>query len=99
AYFKRVAKAPTGDMVVTVPPPLKKTPDGSLVDDYSAPMPTEVFGTYRDPLVALEILATQDDDYRYLLWVLKGHSRPAPGTTRWVSAKNSADMLIRAFGR
>lgn len=96
-------KTGLGNLVVTAPRPVKKGPGGSEVEDPDVPMPDEVLGTYGDPLVAMEVLATKDDDYRYLLYLIKGqYFRDArnllPVQEKWSFAVAVADRLKLAFG-
>lgn len=101
---KRVMAAPkteSGRLVVNVPEPWKIGPGGSKVEDNDVPMPDGVIGVYSVPLTALEILATKDDDRRYLLSVLKGQwvrQNRALGTNQWAFAAAMYDRLKIAFG-
>ncbi len=71
---KKVFDAPKtegGLLVVTAPRPVQRGPGGSEVPDDTVPMPEGVIGVYSNPEVAMEVLATKDDDRRYLLFLLK----------------------------
>jgi len=103
AAAKRVMDAPKADdgaLVVTVNP-YKKGPGGSDMIDYDMPTPESVIGVYADPARAMELLATQDDDRRYLLYLLHNHApdlrRLDPATT-WMFADTAYRRLVLAFG-
>lgn len=105
AAAKRVLEAPKtarGGLVVTVPPPVKTGPGGSQLPDYDVPMPETVIGTYGDPVKAMEILATQGDDRRYLLYLLTDENPPKHGlmdrATQWTFADTAYKRLVLAFG-
>jgi len=101
---KQVMAAPkteSGRLVVKVPEPWKIGLGGSKVADDTVPMPDGVIGVYSVPLTALEILATKDDDRRYLLYVLKGRwvrEKRQLATTQWAFASAMYDRLKIAFG-
>jgi hypothetical protein len=103
AAAKRVMEAPKaadGNLVVTVSP-YKKGPGGDNVIDYDKPIPDGVIGVYADPLTAMEVLATQDDDRRYLLFMLQRHSpdrRKIDPTSKWTFADAAYKRLVLAFG-
>lgn len=103
AAAKRVMDAPKADdgaLVVTANP-YKKGPGGSEMIDYDMPTPEGVIGVYADPARAMELLATQDDDRRYLLYLLHNHApdlrRLDPATT-WTFADTAYRRLVLAFG-
>lgn len=104
---KKVMDAPKsdkGNLPITVPPPVKKGPGGSEVDDDDVPMPDGAIGVYASPLRALEVLAVKDDDRRYLLWVLSGrdplktNTTGTDPTTEWSFAEGLYRRLVIAFG-
>ena len=100
---KRVLDAPKaadGNLVVTVSP-YKKGPGGDNVVDYEKAIPEGVIGVYADPLTAMEVLATQDDDRRYLLFMLQRHvpdRRKENPTFKWTFADTAYKRLVLAFG-
>jgi len=103
AAAKRVMDAPKaedGALVVTADP-YKTGPGGGQTIDYEKPMPEGVIGVYADPARAMELLATQDDDRRYLLYLLHNHApdlrRLDPATT-WTFAETAYRRLVLAFG-
>ena len=103
AAAKRVMDAPKADdgaLVVTANP-YKQGPGGGDMLDYDKPMPEGVIGVYADPARAMELLATQDDDRRYLLYLLHNHApdlrRLDPATT-WTFADAAYKRLALAFG-
>jgi hypothetical protein len=105
AAAKAVHDAPKdadGGLRVTVPEPYMTTPGGSRVLDDSVPMPEKVIGTYGDPVKAMEILATQGDDRRYLLYLLTDENIPNRGVidraTQWTFAGTAYKRLLLAFG-
>ncbi|HEY7189375.1 MAG TPA: hypothetical protein VH436_22615 [Vicinamibacterales bacterium] len=103
AAAKRVMDAPKagdGTLVVTVSP-FKKGPGGDNVVDYEKPIPEGVIGVYSDPLTAMEVLATQDDDRRYLLFMLQRHvpdRRKVDAANKWTFADTAYKQLVLAFG-
>jgi len=103
AAAKRVLDAPKaadGNLVVTVSP-YKKGPGGDNIVDYEKPIPEGVIGVYADPLTAMEVLATQDDDRRYLLFMLQRHvpdRRKENPTYKWTFADAAYKRLVLAFG-
>lgn len=106
AAAKTVRDAPKnerGELVVTVAAPYKTGPGGSQVIDDDVPMPETVIGTYGDPVKAMEILATQGDDRRYLLYLLAGENVTNRHTidraTQWTFAGTAYDRLVLAFGK
>ena len=97
-------RKPNDDLVTHVKEPYKVSPDGKKVEDYDVPVPPGVIGVYTNQLVAMEILATEDSDAHYLLYLLKsrfqGNRRLLPqDADKWTYAKNSYDGLTRAFGQ
>jgi hypothetical protein len=108
AAAERVRTAPkteTGDLVQRdLGEPVKLGPGGSRVDDYDAPVPKgDVIGIYKDPALAMEILATQDDDRRYLLYLLKHQywknaSSIKQAKDEWTFAAALYKQLTIAFG-
>ena len=103
AAAKRVMDAPKaedGALVVTADP-YKKGPGSGQMIDYEKPMPDGVIGVYADPARAMELLATLDDDRRYLLYLLHNHApdlrRLDPATT-WTFAETAYKRLVLAFG-
>jgi hypothetical protein len=94
-------KTDSGQLVVTVPAPWKIGPGGSKVTDDDVPMPDGVIGVYSNPLLALQILSTKDDDRRYLLYLLKGQwvqQNRSLAPTQWAFAAMVYDRLKIAFG-
>ena len=94
-------KTDSGLLVVTVPEPWKIGPGGSKVADDDVPMPDGVIGVYSNPLLALQILSTKDDDRRYLLYLLKGQwdrNNLSLAPTQWAFAAMLYDRLKIAFG-
>jgi hypothetical protein len=107
AAVEKVRSAPKteqGNLVINVPRPVKIGPGGSEVADNDFPMPAGVIGVYSSPLVAMERLACQDDDRRFLLHVLKGQfklnrERLDPSVTNWTYAQSLYGTLEKAFGK
>jgi hypothetical protein len=103
---KKVMEAPKTDhgiLVVTAPRPVKIGPGGAEVDDDAVPMPEGVIGVYSNPLVAMEVLATQGDDRRYLIFLFKGqyyrdNLRLFDVSNKWSFAATVYDRLKIAFG-
>jgi hypothetical protein len=99
---RKAAKTPGGLLVVTVPPPMKLTPSGQKVEDPTVPMPEGVIGVYSDPVRAFEILATKDDDIRYLKWLLTEQNMPDGRyfyvAHKWDFANKTYAQLVEAFG-
>ena len=99
---RKAAKTPGGLLVVTVPPPMKLTPGGQKVEDPTVPMPEGVIGVYSDPVRAFEILATKDDDIRYLKWLLTRQNMPDGRyfdvAHKWDFANKTYAQLAEAFG-
>ena len=103
AAAKRVMDAPKaedGALVVTADP-YKIGPGGGQMIDYEKPMPDGVIGVYADPARAMELLATLDDDRRYLLYLLHNHApdlRRLDLATTWTFAETAYKKLVLAFG-
>lgn len=103
AEVRKAPRTQNGNLVTNVPRPVKKGPGGDEVDDNDVPFPPGVIGVYSNPLVAMEVLATSDDDRRYLLYVLKGQFIAHRNwlreyTTKWIFAENAYLTLVHAFG-
>jgi hypothetical protein len=103
AAANRVMAAPKrddGGLVVSVEA-TKKGPGGGEIIDYDKAAPADPVGAFADPLRVFEMLATQDDDRRYLLDLLHRHApdlrRLDPATT-WTWADNAYKRLVLAFG-
>src|SRR4029079_8521777 len=100
---KRVLDSPMaadGNLVVTVSP-YKKGPGGDTMIDYEKAIPEGVIGVYADRLTAMEVLATQDDDRRSLLFMLQRHSpdrRKVDPASKWNFADAAYKRLVLAFG-
>lgn len=77
----------------------RQTPE---VEDPTVPAPSEVIGGYANPLTALQLLVVNDDDRRYLLWLLSGAGRSYAAITKTATEWDMADALYRrlvlAFG-
>jgi hypothetical protein len=99
---RKAAKTPGGLLVVTVPPPMKTTRSGQKVEDPTVAMPEGVIGVYSDPVRAFEILATKDDDIRYLKWLLTRQNMPDGRyfyvAHKWDFAEKTYELLVKAFG-
>jgi hypothetical protein len=83
--------------------PMKLGPGGGKVPDNDAPVPQGVIGVYEDPCLAMELLATRDDDRRYLLYLLKHQywknaSSIKQATDEWTFAAALYKQLTIAFG-
>lgn len=65
-------------------------------------MPEGVIGVYADAIRAIKILATKDDDRRYLLYLLTYQNQPKPlvskAATQWAFAETAYNRLLIAFG-
>jgi len=103
AAAKRVMDAPKrgdGGLVVTIEA-TTKGPGGGDIIDYDKPAPADPIGAFADPVRVMEMLATQDDDRRYLLDLLHRHApdlrRLDPATT-WTWAETAYKRLVLAFG-
>lgn len=97
-------KTDTGNLVrrPDLGQPEKLGPGGSKVPDYDAPVPKGVIGVYTNPALAFEILATQDDDRRYLMYLLKHQywknaASIKKATDEWTFAKALYQQLTAAF--
>lgn len=97
-------KTETGNLVrrPDLGEPVKLGPGGSKVADYDAPVPKGVIGVYTNPALAMEILATQDDDRRYLLYLLKHQywknaSSIKEATDEWTFAAALYKQLALSF--
>ena len=97
-------KTETGNLVrrPDLGQPEKLGPGGSAVPDYDAPVPKGVIGVYTNPALAMEILATQDDDRRYLLYLLKHQywknaASIKQATDEWTFAAALYQQLTSAF--
>src|SRR5262249_31071904 len=68
----RLPPNPEDDTLVT-PPPGRVTPPprGREAEDHSVPSPPGVIDVNKNQLVAMGVLATHDDDRRYLLFLIK----------------------------
>jgi hypothetical protein len=100
---KRVMDAPKrddGGLVVTVEA-IRKGPGGGEMIDYDKAAPPEPIGAFADPVRVMEMLATQDDDRRYLLDLLHRHApdlRKLDPATTWTWADIAYKRLVLAFG-
>jgi hypothetical protein len=103
AAAKRVMDAPKrddGGLVVTSEA-TKKGPGGGEMIDYDKPAPADPIGAFADPVRVMEMLATQDDDRRYLLDLLHRHApdlRKLDPATTWTWADSAYKRLVLAFG-
>ncbi|GEM_PF-3450752 len=102
-WVRAQPKKENGDLVVTLPEPVKKGPSGALVDDYDAAYPEDITGVYRDPKMAFEAAATKDDAKRYLLLQLanryyEGRSFLPSTADKWTYAMNAYGGIVKAFG-
>jgi hypothetical protein len=103
AAAKRVMDAPKrddGGLVVTVDA-TKKGPGGGEIIDYDKQVPADIVGAFADPVRVMEMLATQDDDRRYLLDLLHRHApdlRNLDPATTWTWADTAYKRLVLAFG-
>ncbi|MEP6602059.1 MAG: hypothetical protein ABJB49_09665, partial [Nitrospirota bacterium] len=85
------------------PAPVITTPSGAKVPDSSAPQPEGVIGVVAAAIGAVERLAAQGDDRRYLLWLLSSENRPGWRTridqpTKWEYAETAYHRFVIAFG-
>ena len=90
-----------GVLKVTMPPPVKRGPGGSEVEDDNVPLPEGVIGVTAFGIRAVERLATQGDDRRYLLWLLADQNRRGSDivyATKWQYAETAYQRLVIAFG-
>jgi hypothetical protein len=102
---QQVRAAPKGSggfLRVSVQEPIKLTPSGNEVPDPSVPQPEGVIGFVSSPIQAVERLAIQGDDRRYLLWLLT-RNRPSRSSTidlatMWQYADTTYRQFVIAFG-
>jgi hypothetical protein len=90
-----------GVLKVTMSPPVKRGPSGSEVEDDTVPLPDNVIGVTAFGIRAVERLATQGDDRRYLLWLLSDQNRRGSDIvhpTKWQYAETAYQRLVIAFG-
>ena len=90
-----------GVLKVTMSPPVKRGPGGSEVEDNDVPLPEHVIGVTAFGIRAVERLATQGDDRRYLLWLLTDQNRRGSEieqATKWQYAVTTYQRLVLAFG-
>jgi len=96
-------KGRAGFLVVTEPDPVKRGPGGSILPDDSVPEPDRVIGVTASQIRAVERLATQGDDRRYLLWRFtkltpsKSGDRADRGG-QWPFAETMYRRYVSAFG-
>ncbi len=95
-------KASGGYLRVSVQESVKLTPSGNKVPDPSVPQPEGVIGFVSSPIQAVERLAIQGDDRRYLLWLLT-RNRPSRSSTIdlatvWQYADTTYRQFVIAFG-
>lgn len=64
-----------GVLKVTMPPPVKRAPGGMEIEDPDIPLLDNVIGVTGSAVRAVERLASQEDDRRYLLWLLTDNNR------------------------
>ncbi len=95
-------KAGGGLLQVTAKEPIKLTPSGNKVPDASVAEPEGVIGYVPNPIRAVERLATQGDDRRYLLWLLTQNKPSRSSTidqpTKWQYADTTYRQFVIAFG-
>jgi hypothetical protein len=90
-----------GVLKVTMPPPVKRAPGGTEMEDPSIPLPDNVIGVTASAIRAVERLATQRDDRRYALWLLTDTNRRGSDfihETKWQYAMSTYQRLVLAFG-
>jgi hypothetical protein len=90
-----------GVLKVTMPPPVKRGPGGSEMEDNDVPLPEHVIGVTASAIRAVERLASQGDDRRYLLWLLTDNNRRGSELvqeTKWQHAMTAYQRLVLAFG-
>lgn len=104
AAARKVIDAPKsdkGNMVLTAPRPVKVGPGGSEVEDSSVPEPANPIGAYPSPILTFGKLISQDDDRRYLLYLLTSQHRIDSTTVdrvnQWPWAAGSYARLVAAF--
>ena len=103
---KQVLEAPkneNGEIVCTIPPPLKVGPGGSQVKDYDAPMPADIIRICPYELTALEMISSKDDDRRYAIYQITdqfsvNRKHLDPKATPWSFADAWYKALEKAFG-
>lgn len=107
AAAKQVLDAPkneNGEIVCTIPPPLKVGPGGSQVKDYDAPMPADIIRICPFQLTALEMISSIDDDKRYAIYQITdqfsvNRKHLDPKATPWSFADAWYKALEKAFGQ
>ena len=90
-----------GVLKVTMPPPVKRAPGGTEIEDPDIPLPEHVIGVTGSAVRAVERLASQGDDRRYLLWLLSDNNRRGSELvheTKWQYAMSTYQRLVLAFG-
>jgi len=90
-----------GVLKVTMPPPVKRAPGGSEMEDPDIPLAENVIGVTASAIRAVERLATQGDDRRYAFWLLTDNSRRGSEfvhETKWQHAMSTYQRLVLAFG-
>jgi hypothetical protein len=90
-----------GVLKVTMPPPVKRAPGGTEMEDPDIPLPENVIGVTASAIRAVERLATQGDDRRYALWLLTDMNRRGSDLihpTKWEYAETAYQRLVMAFG-
>ena len=90
-----------GVLKVTMPPPVKRAPGGTEMEDDTVPLPDYVIGVTASAIRAVERLATQGDDRRYALWLLTDRNRQGSSLvqpTKWQHAETAYQQLVMAFG-
>ncbi|MFI5311030.1 MAG: hypothetical protein ACHQQ3_07340, partial [Gemmatimonadales bacterium] len=92
-----------GVLKVTAPEPVMTTPSGQKVPDPSIPGQPGVIGVTASGIRAVERLAIQNDDRRYLLWILTSENRPGWGShieqsNKWQYAEATYHRFALAFG-
>jgi hypothetical protein len=104
AAIQQVHAAPRerfGVLKVTMPPPVKRSPGGTEIEDPDIPLPENVIGVTGSAVRAVERLASQGDDRRYLLWLLTDNNRRGSELvheTKWQHAMSAYQRLVLAFG-
>lgn len=89
-----------GRLVVTEPDPVKRGPGGSILPDDTVPEPNRVIGVTAGQIRAVERLATQGDDRRYLLWLFTDLTPRKTNwqATQWPFAETMYRRYVSAFG-
>jgi hypothetical protein len=91
-------------LAVNTRDPVKRGPGGALTEDYTVPQPEGVIGVWASPIKAVEQLAIQGDDRRYLLWLLTERMRDFRLDTthfhvvKWPFAETTYHRYVIAFG-